>query len=271
MSDLNPRPQQDCGDRAAAAQAAPDRRRRGSLGVRAAAATVIAGGLAAGGYGVASAASSHSATDPVCQSGPRHGVEPFEVRAQSSALGWTGRPWARRQHSGPERAFGLGGTFGQGGTVTQVTPTTITVDSLFGSALTVTTDSSTVYSEGGKKVAALRGGCRRAGRLPPGSMAGILELERLAARHARRDRSAARLGQGRQRERVPARRLPARRVERHGEHLDVDDLRRGRTVGAGFRRSRSAPSSPSPGRCRPTTTRSTPRRSRSFCPRSQAV
>ena len=35
--------------------------------------------------------------------------------------------------------------------MTQVTPTTITVESLFGESTTVTTDSSTAYQESGKK------------------------------------------------------------------------------------------------------------------------
>ena len=62
-----------------------------------------------------------------------------------------------------------------------MTPTTITVDSLFGSAVTVTTDSSTAYSEGGKKVVrgfvvAAIGASRSAS---PGSAGRYLELERL--------------------------------------------------------------------------------------------
>jgi len=151
MSDLNPLPQQDCGEPTVAAQAAPDRRRRDSLGVRAAAATVIAGALAAGGYGVASAASSHSATSQSASqalavaSSPSKSAPSRPRPGGPAGLGLGGR-------FGFGAGFGLGGAFGQGGTVTQVTPTSITVDSLFGSALTVTTDSSTTYSEGGKKV-----------------------------------------------------------------------------------------------------------------------
>jgi hypothetical protein len=146
MSDRNPEPQQELGDAAAVTQAAPDKRRRGSLGVRAAAATVIAGGLAAGGYGVASAASSPSATTRSARQALATASSPSKSAPGHPRLGGPAG-------LGLGEGFGLGGSFGQGGTVTQVTPTTITVDSLFGNALTVTTDSSTVYNESGKKVA----------------------------------------------------------------------------------------------------------------------
>src|ERR1017187_3450236 len=144
MSDRNPEPQQELGDAAAVTQAAPDKRRRGSPGGRAAAATGVAGGLAPGGYGVASAASSPSATTRSARQALATASSPSKSAPGHPRLGGP---------AGLGEGFGLGGSFGQGGTVTQVTPTTITVDSLFGNALTVTTDSSTVYNESGKKVA----------------------------------------------------------------------------------------------------------------------
>jgi len=49
--------------------------------------------------------------------------------------------------------FGFGGRFAGVGTVEAVTPTTITVKSYFGGTSTFSTDSSTVYREGGKAVA----------------------------------------------------------------------------------------------------------------------
>jgi len=123
------------------------RRPRGSLHLLAAAAVVIAGGLAAGGYGVASAASSHGRVpQPASQT-----LATASGQSKSAPAGQRlGRP-AGPGSFGPDD--GPVGSLGQGGTVTQVTPTSITVDTLFGAPFTVTTDSSTVYSEGGKTVA----------------------------------------------------------------------------------------------------------------------
>lgn len=117
------------------------------MGVRVAAATVIAGGLAAGGYAAAAAASSSGATPQSASQALATASSPSKSAPSHPRLG------------GPTGGLGFAGdsffgqNFGQGGTVTQVTPTTITVESLFGSSLTVTTDSSTAYNESGNKVA----------------------------------------------------------------------------------------------------------------------
>ncbi len=152
MSDWNPEPQPNIG---VTAPPEPEQfvgRWWGSRQVRLGAAALIAGGLALGGYGIASAASSHG---PAPQSAR-------QALAANSGSSSSSKPAAARpRRGGPVLLgplglgvrFGPGGSFAQGGTVTQVTPTTITVDTLFGSTLTVGTDSSTVYNEGGKTVA----------------------------------------------------------------------------------------------------------------------
>ncbi len=147
MSEWSPGPQENLSGPPKATAAASAGRPRVSLYLRVVAAAVIAGGLAAGGYGIASAASSHgrapqSASEALATaSGPSKSAP---VRSRSGGPAGPG---------GFGLGGGLGGSLGQGGTVTQVTPTTITVDTLFGTTLTVTTDSATIYSEGGKKVA----------------------------------------------------------------------------------------------------------------------
>ncbi|MGO9333869.1 MAG: DUF5666 domain-containing protein [Acidimicrobiales bacterium] len=158
MDDRNPGPQQDLGEATTATPAARGRRRRGSLSMRAAAATVVAGGLAAGSYGVASAASSHgAATESAGQalataSGPATPSKPAPGQPRLGGPGGFGQ-FGSGGGLGPGSGFGRGGCLGQGGTVRFVSPTAITVDSLFGRAITVKTNSSTVYREGGKKVA----------------------------------------------------------------------------------------------------------------------
>ncbi len=180
MDDLNPRPSQEVGEPVAAAPA--ERRKRGSVVTRAAVATVVAGGLAAGSYGVASAASSAGAAPaqpgapaltagsapvaPSTPSEPPFGQPPFggpgPLGYFGPALGPLGGPGpfgffgsGLGPFSGPGRLgyLGPGDLLGPGGTISAVTATTITVKSLFGSAVTITTNASTVYSEGGRKVA----------------------------------------------------------------------------------------------------------------------
>jgi hypothetical protein len=121
------------------------KRQRGSLGVRAAVATVVAGGLAAGSYGIASAASANGA------SGPSAG----QALATASSPSKTATPpLGRLRFGGPGFGpRGIGPGFGVGGTITAITAKTITVTSMFGKSVTVTTDKSTVYREGDKKVA----------------------------------------------------------------------------------------------------------------------
>lgn len=143
MSDQNPGPRSDADE---ATRTVPDNRWRDSLGARVAAATVIAGGLAAGGYGIASAAASPGAAP--------HAAPPALATAASPAKSAPSHPrLGGPLDPGLGGDFGLGASFGQSGTVMQVTPTTITVESLFGDSVTVTTDSSTVYNESGRKVA----------------------------------------------------------------------------------------------------------------------
>jgi hypothetical protein len=104
---------------------------------------VVAGALAVGGYAVASASSSHGSS-----------LAQFAKQALASAT--TSKPATAPVAPGPPVGAsrpgpGFGG-FGRGGTVTKLSATTITVDSGFGGAVTVTTNASTSYSESGKKV-----------------------------------------------------------------------------------------------------------------------
>ncbi len=144
MSDTNPDPE-------AVTPAANGRRQRGRLATRAAVATVIAGGLAAGSYGIASAASGRVAA----------GTSASQALAAPSSPSRPSKPsvpWFGRSRFGGANGFGRfgvrGGAFGAGpaGSVTAVTPTTITVKSLFGQTVMVTTNSKTVYRLGGSKV-----------------------------------------------------------------------------------------------------------------------
>ena len=144
MSDTNP-------DQEAVTPAGNGRRQRGRLATRAAVATVIAGGLAAGSYGIASAASGRVAA----------GTSASQALAAPSSPSRPSKPsvpWFGRSRIGGAHGFGRfgvrGGAFGAGpaGSVTAVTPTTITVKSLFGKTVIVTTNSKTVYRLGGSKV-----------------------------------------------------------------------------------------------------------------------
>jgi len=125
-------------------QAAPDKRRRGSLGRASRGGNGDRGWSGRRGIWRRLGASSPSATTRSARQALATASSPSKSAPGHPRLGGP---------AGLGEGFGLGGSFGQGGTVTQVTPTTITVDSLFGNALTVTTDSSTVYNESGKKVA----------------------------------------------------------------------------------------------------------------------
>lgn len=149
MSDWNPGLPQGLGGPMVGMPPPPARPRMGSLGVRVAAAVVIAGGLAAGGYGIASAASNNARSPQSASQALATASSPSKSAPVSPRLGGPAGLGPFDVGGG----FGLGRAFGQGGTVTQVMPTTITVDTLLGSSLTVTTDSSTVYNEGGKTVA----------------------------------------------------------------------------------------------------------------------
>ncbi len=147
MSEWSPGPQENLRGPITTTSAASGRRSRASLCLLVVVATLIAGGLAAGGYGIASAASSLGRA-------PQSARQALATASGASKSAPAGpRPGGPPGPGGFGPGGGLGGSLGQGGTVTQVKPTTITVDTLFGTTLTVTTDSSTVYSEGGKTVA----------------------------------------------------------------------------------------------------------------------
>ena len=81
MSDRNPGPPPELSDAVSAPREVPEKRWRASLGARAAAATVIAGGLAAGGYGIASAATGPGG-GPHSASPARDGGQSRQVHAQ---------------------------------------------------------------------------------------------------------------------------------------------------------------------------------------------
>lgn len=133
----------------AAAESRPPRPKRRLAG-RAGAAAAIACALAAGSYGVASAASGHRAT----------GRPASSARVTASSPSTPAKlPRSRQAFGGgfaPLGGFGAwrgGFAQGGGGTVTALGASTITVSSQLGGSLTVTTSDSTSYSEGGKTVA----------------------------------------------------------------------------------------------------------------------
>jgi len=145
MDELSPPPWYEISAETVVTPSEPRRSKRSSLAVRAAVVTVIAGGLAAGSYGIASAASGNGAAG-------RPGSQALATASSSTpSKPSSGHAWS----GGPHRFgdFGPGRGFGAGGTITAVTSTTITVKSLFGGTVTVTTNASTVYREGSKKVA----------------------------------------------------------------------------------------------------------------------
>lgn len=136
------------------ATAAPGRRRGTVLVSRAALFAVIACALAAGGYGIASAASAHGGTVNAGQSlasapaASKPATTTPPSKAVSPPLGRFGGGIPGR--GGPFGLSGLGGA--GGGTVTAIAPSSITVENEFGRYLTVKTNSSTTYSENGKQV-----------------------------------------------------------------------------------------------------------------------
>ncbi|MGD0944171.1 MAG: DUF5666 domain-containing protein [Acidimicrobiales bacterium] len=151
MSGFDPGLQQTPGEPAVAVHKAGGGRGWHSLGLRTAVAAVVACGLAAGSYGIASGASSHGA------------VAGFASLATAPSPGSstpsTTLPARRPPRLGGPGGFGHFGTggggpsaFGRGGTITSFSATTITVETEFGASVTVTTNSSTTYSEGGKKL-----------------------------------------------------------------------------------------------------------------------
>jgi len=147
MSERNPGAPENLAGPIEGLSTASARRRRSRLYVPVAVAAVTAGGLAAGGYGLASAASSQAGASQSASQAVASASSPSKSAPVGPHLG------------GPAGlgtfglGGGLGGNLGQGGTVTQLTSTTISVDTLFGTTVTVTTGSSTRYSEGGKTVA----------------------------------------------------------------------------------------------------------------------
>jgi hypothetical protein len=126
-------------------------------------ATLVAGGVAAGSYGIASAASGKGAASQragqvlAARSNSGKSTTPKSRHPRFAGprgfRGFAGGRLGSGGGFGPGGGFGLGGGFGPGGTVTALTSTSITVKSLFGGTMTVTTNASTAYREGGTKVA----------------------------------------------------------------------------------------------------------------------
>src|SRR5208283_2743975 len=151
MGDIGSVPEHDADDPIVPKPTQRGRRRWDSIGLRVAVATLVAGGVAAGSYAIASAAANNGAV------GPASKALATASRRSAPTKPWT--PWApssgRPRFGGPRSfgPFGFGAMLAGGGTVTAVTPTTITVKTLFGGTFTFSTNSSTIYHEGGKTVA----------------------------------------------------------------------------------------------------------------------
>jgi len=128
------------------------RRRRRSLALRTGATAVVACGLAAGSYGIA-AASSSSGTPRAASALTATSSKPSSTKptAPSSRAPRLGGPWGFGRFGEGPGALGSDG-FGRGGTVKSITATTITVVTALRGTVTVTTNSSTTYREGGKTV-----------------------------------------------------------------------------------------------------------------------
>ncbi|MGA3215078.1 MAG: DUF5666 domain-containing protein [Acidimicrobiales bacterium] len=150
--DLDPALAQGLSEPAARRAGGPGRGWR-SLVLRAAAGTVVVLGLAAGSYGIASAASGH---------GTAGGTVSLATASSSGSPSKSSPPTSpvlpRLGGPGPIGPFGRWGgrgfgAYDGGGSITGLSATTITVETEFGESLTVTTDSSTTYSEAGKTVA----------------------------------------------------------------------------------------------------------------------
>ena len=114
--------------------------RKRRLGVRAGVAVALACGLAAGSYGIDSAASGSSARGrrlrALAVTSTPSKTSPASLPAPPEIFG----------RIGPLTGFGSS-PFGEGGTITGLGATTITVETELGGTLTVTTDSSTIYRE----------------------------------------------------------------------------------------------------------------------------
>jgi hypothetical protein len=139
------------------------RRRWGLVGTRTGVAVLIAGGLAAGSYGIASAATNSPGATTVSATTPT-----------------AGHSAGRAPHGGFGGGFGAGGPMGSGsgigGTVSGVTASTITVSSPVGPSLTIRTNSATAYHEGASTVirSAVTVGERVAFRFHPVAVPGAL-------------------------------------------------------------------------------------------------
>jgi hypothetical protein len=136
---------------------------RRSRAFRVGASAVVACGLAAGSYGIAAASGAAGAARPVSRA--------VAVSSSPSGSAKSPTPASKTPPSAPRHLGPFGGGFGApgfwgggfgrsgfgalglGGTVTGLTATTITVDTARNGTTTVATDSSTVYSEDGRKVA----------------------------------------------------------------------------------------------------------------------
>jgi hypothetical protein len=150
MDDLNP-----IDEAATEVAALPEQttsRRRRSFALRTGATAVVACSLAAGSYGIA-AASSDSGTPRATNALAATSSKPSSPKPSS--------PSAKAPRLGGPSGFGrlgegagpLGfGSFGPGRTIKSVTATTITVETPLRGTVTVATNSSTTYSEGGKTV-----------------------------------------------------------------------------------------------------------------------
>ena len=178
-------------------------RRRGILGLRLGATALIFCGIATGSYAIAFGwvqPRRSSAQAPKKRFG--HFVESFEtggtVHRRARAPTWQAR--RLRPFRGRLSARGAGpSAFGESGTISGISATTITVETAFGASVKVTTSASTTYSENGKTVprSALASG-EQVMLLPaaPVLSPGSTRRGHIDFCQDRRDHLAARLGQG---------------------------------------------------------------------------
>lgn len=139
MSDLDPEGDIFASEPSEQARGLTPSRSRHRFALRAGVAVTLACALAAGSYGIASATSGSPAAAVRALAAPSTPSKAF-LAPRAAAHG----PF---QHLGPWTGFGPS-ALGEGGTITGITATTITVETEFGGTLTVTTDSSTIYREG---------------------------------------------------------------------------------------------------------------------------
>ena len=148
MSEIDPGMGEDLGGPRTPLSAGTKRRRWQSLGLRGAAVGLIVCGLAAGSYGIASAASSHGAPTGSASLAAAPAAKPSSSPKKATPLTPLGSP--RPVWPGGPGLFGPSG-FGAVGTITGLGDTTITIENEFGVTSTVTTNSSTIYEEGGRR------------------------------------------------------------------------------------------------------------------------